>query len=320
MDAKPFTVHVPATTSNLGPGFDVLGLALDLWNSFAFEPALEWQVRVLAYGHGELPESPENRVVQAFRWVFQELGEPEPPGLRVTCLNRIPVGSGLGSSATATLAGMAAALRWLGLPLDRERLLNWAARWEGHPDNVAPALWGGLVAAGWEDDARTRVWVLPLELHERWLKSRVVVALAHIHLPTEEARKVLPRQVSLEDAVYNLAHALLVVEGLRRGDPDLLRKGMRDRWHQAHRLRLIPGGELAMQSALEVGATAVMVSGAGPALLAWVADQRYLIDVGKALGGALLRYNKKVQISVWNLYLSQRGLWIEDGVTVPTDP
>ena len=299
------TLSVPATTSNLGPGFDVLGLALDLWNTVTVAPAAGWQVTVEGEGAERLPHGPENRVARAFRWVFQTLGEPLPPGVHIHCRNRVPVGSGLGSSATAVLAGMAAALAWLGRPLDRDQLLAWAVAWEGHPDNAAPALHGGLVAAGLEEGGRP--WVLPLELHPLWVEqARLVLALPEVDLPTEKARQVLPRQVPLADAAFNLAHALQVVEALRRGDPDLLRRGMVDRWHQPHRVPLIPGAARAMGAALEAGAVAVMLSGAGPSVLAWALADPDAVEA--AMREAFARHGPA---RTWQLRISQRGLQVQ---------
>ncbi len=298
----PITVRLPATTSNLGPGFDVLGLALDLWNTVSVEPAEDWQVTIVGEGRDRLPQDEGNRVVQAFRWTFEQLGERPPSGAHFHCRNDVPVGSGLGSSATAVLAGMAAALAWMGRPLDRDRLLVWAVAWEGHPDNAAPALYGGLVAAGLRENGRP--WVLPLELHPFWKERvRLVLALPQVELPTQEARRVLPDRVPLKDAVFNLAHALKVVEALRRGDPDLLREGMRDRWHQPYRLPLIPGATEAMQAAQKAGAVAVMLSGAGPSVLAWVVgDPRSVED---AMAQAFARYGP---VRTWVLRITHGGL------------
>ncbi len=300
------TVHLPATTSNLGPGFDVLGLALDLWNTVTVEPSEGWKVTITGEGEGQLPQDTRNRVAQAFRWTFQQVGAAPPEGVHIHCHNRVPVGSGLGSSATAVLAGMAAALGWMGHPLDRDRLLAWAVQWEGHPDNAAPALYGGLVAAGLNQEGRP--WVLALDVHPFWIQQAwLVLALPQVNLPTQEARRVLPRRVPLEDAVFNLAHALKVVEALRRGDPDLLREGMTDRWHQPYRLPLIPGASEAMQAAQEAGAVAVMLSGAGPSVLAWVVGDPGPVEA--AMADAFRAY---VPVRTWRLRMSPQGLWVQE--------
>lgn len=299
----PVQVRVPATTSNLGPGFDVLGLALDLWNTVTAEPADTWTVHIVGEGADHLPQSPENRVVQAFCWVFTTLGRPLPPGVRFRCENHVPVGSGLGSSATAVLAGMAAALAWLDEPLDRERLFAWAVKWEGHPDNAAPALYGGLVAAGMDELGTP--WVLPLEVHPLWQEqARLVLALPQVDFPTEQARRVLPPHVPLPDAVFNLAHALKVVEALRRGDPDLLREGMVDRWHQPYRIPLIPGAQAVMDAAKDTGALAVMLSGAGPSVLAWVLGEPE--PVAEAMQEAFARAG--IPARTWILRISPQGM------------
>ncbi len=295
-------LRLPATTSNLGPGFDVLGLALDLWNTVIVTPDATWRVTVEGEGAEHLPQTLENRVVRAFRWVFETLGCPLPQGVHIHCQNKVPVGSGLGSSATAVLAGMAAALTWLGQSLNRERLLTWAVGWEGHPDNAAPALYGGLVAAGLNEEGRP--WVLPLELHPFWTQqAQLVLALPQVDFPTEEARRVLPRQVPLKDATFNLAHVLKVVEALRRGDPELLREGMTDRWHQPYRLPLIPGATEAMQAAREAGAVAVMLSGAGPSVLAWVVG-----DAEPVEAALVQAFQAHAPVRTWRLRISTQGI------------
>lgn len=296
------TVAVPATTSNLGPGFDVLGLALDLWNTVTVTPAADGQVTVTGEGRDRLPQDARNRVVQAFRWTFRQVGQAPPPGVHLHCHNRVPVGSGLGSSAAAVLAGMAAALAWMGRPLDRAQLLAWAVEWEDHPDNAAPALYGGLVAAGLNEAGHP--WVLPLEVHPFWTqKARLVLALPQVDFPTQEARRVLPRRIPLPDAVFNLAHTLKVVEALRRGDPDLLREGMTDRWHQPYRLPLIPGAAEAMQAARAAGAVAVMLSGAGPSVLAWVVGDPNPVEA--AMAQAFAHHGP---VRTWTLRITPGGL------------
>ncbi len=314
-DHRPTTndhrIEVPATTSNLGPGFDVLGLALTLTNTVTVRPAATWQVTVAGEGAARLPQTPKNLVARAFRWTFERMGERPPVGVHIHCQNRIPVGSGLGSSAAAVLAGMAAALAWMGRltpgPVPepwRARLLAWALEWEGHPDNAAPALYGGLVAAGVGEDGAP--WVQPLPLHPRWEQAALVLVLPQVHLPTKKARAVLPRQVPLQDAVFNLAHALLVVEALRTGDAALLGRAMQDRWHQPYRLPLIPGAEAAMHAAREAGAVAVMLSGAGPSLLAWCPDAPE--PVARAMQAAFARH--QVASRVWVLHPRGQGLQV----------
>lgn len=255
-------VCVPATTANLGPGFDCLGLALDLWNEAEF--ALEGEgVHLNCTGEGcDIPMDDRNLILQAMRFFCDERGLPFPRGLTITCRNAIPVGSGLGSSAAAALIGLLGASALLDGPLDLREALSLSARMEGHADNVAAALYGGLVLVaqgkgGW--------LVRRISIPER----RVAVVLPAVRLSTHAARAALPGEVSMKDATFNLGRALLVVEALRDGDLGLLREAMDDRLHLPYRLPLIPGGQKALDAAYAAGASAVTISGAGPSLIAF---------------------------------------------------
>lgn len=260
--ARSVRVRVPATSANLGPGFDCLGLALDWWNEAEF--ALEGEglrVEVHGEGAGALPRGPDNLIAAAMLRLFEYAGELPPNGLRITCQNSIPLGSGLGSSAAAVVTGLLGANRLLGDPFDRERILALATEMEGHPDNAAPALWGGLTMA-----VSTPNGVLQRRIDVPALA--LAVATPQFDLPTQAARAALPRQVPLADAVFNLSRTALVVEALRNGDLALLAQVMGDRLHQPYRLPLIPGAKEAWRAALDAGAVACVLSGAGPSLLA----------------------------------------------------
>jgi len=262
------TVRVPATTANLGPGFDCLGLALDLWNEAAF--ALEGEGAEVTVAGGRaaaaaarLPGGADNLLVQAFLRLHEEVGAAPPRGLRVTCRVDVPLASGLGSSSTAVVAGLLAANEVLGRPLGRDRLLSLAAAMEGHPDNVAAALLGGLTIVVQKGDRLLTKKLLVPEVH-------VALAVPDLPFSTREARAGLPEQVPLEDAVFNLQRTPLVVEALRSGDFELLHEVMEDRLHQTTRLGLIPGGRAAWEAAQRAGAAAVAVSGSGPSIIAFV--------------------------------------------------
>lgn len=259
-------VHVPASTANLGPGFDCLGLALDLWNQAEF--SLEGQgIRVHVSGEGQdmLPINEQNPVAKTACMVYEKLGLELPPGISIYSENHIPVGSGLGSSASAALLGLIGANSLLGNPLSKEELLSLGTEIEGHPDNIAPALFGGLVIStvnNGEVLAR-KVEILPLS---------VVVAVPEVNLPTLAARQALPGMVAFRDAILNVGNTALLVEALRFGDWDLLGKVMQDRLHQPYRLKLIPGAEQALQAGLLAGARATALSGAGPSVIAFTPD------------------------------------------------
>jgi homoserine kinase len=257
-------VRVPATTANIGPGFDCLGLALNLWNEVRF--SLEGDgvvVTVEGPDPAGLPHDERNLVARAFlRWC-EEAGAAAPPGLRIHCDIRVPMSSGLGSSSTAIVAGLLGANSLLGRPFGRDHILELAADMEGHPDNVAAALLGGLTIVVQRDDRLLTKKILVPEVH-------VALAVPDLAFSTRTARAGLPTEVSMADAVFNLQRTPLVVEALRTGDYGLLSQVMDDRLHQASRLKLIPGGRSAWVAALNAGAAAVAISGSGPSLIAFV--------------------------------------------------
>jgi homoserine kinase len=284
-DRAPSAVRVvaPATTANLGPGFDCLGLTLDLWNVATFTLGGEGiEVRIAGEGSDVLPRDAGNLMVRAFRRLLDEVGAPMPAGLRIDCEVAVPLASGLGSSASATAAGLLAANEFLGRPVDAGTILALATEVEGHPDNVAAALDGGLVVVvNGEDGLLTeRIEVRPIE---------VALAVSQLDYTTTASRAELPTYVALADAVYNMGRAALVVEALRRGDLELLGKAMDDRLHQALRLEHMPGGMAAMAAAREAGAAAVAVSGSGPSLIAFPAPGAAVHDVAAAMVDALAR-------------------------------
>ncbi|MCS6781804.1 MAG: homoserine kinase [Gloeomargarita sp. SKYBB_i_bin120] len=249
-------VWVPATTANLGPGFDCLGAALDFGNRFRFTVRSAGKpVEVVG---ADLP--PDNLAYRAFALVYERLGQPVPP-VTLALQLEVPLARGLGSSATAIVAGLLAAQYLLGQPVPETELLDWAVALEGHPDNVVPAWRGGcclvcdghVCAISWHSD------VVP------------VLAIPDFPLATAEARAVLPAQVPYRDAVANLGALGCLLQGLQRGDPTLLRRGLQDRLHQPYRRRLIPGYDQVEQAALAAGAYGVVISGAGPTLLALTA-------------------------------------------------
>lgn len=255
-------VKVPATTANLGPGFDCLGLALDLWNEATFTIEGEG-LRLQNSGEGQgIPVDERNLIFQAMRFFCDTRGLPFPRGMTIQAHNHIPVGSGLGSSAAAVLLGLLGAAALFDGPPDSDEILNLAARMEGHADNAAAALLGGLVivAAGKGSWLARRVAIPAL---------RVALVLPKVNLPTHAARAALPGEVSMKDAIFNLGRALLVVEALRDGDLSLLNQAIDDRLHLPYRLPLIPGGQQALEAAYSAGASAVTISGAGPSLIAF---------------------------------------------------
>ena len=273
-------VRVPATTANLGPGFDCLGLALDLWNDVRF--SLEGEgivVESRGAGTESLPRDGKNLVARAFLRLCEEAGRPAPSGLRIECDIRVPTSSGLGSSSTAIAAGLLGANALLGRPFDRDHVLGLAAAMEGHPDNVAAALLGGLTIVVQKKDRLLTKKILVPEVH-------VALAVPDLPFSTDAARAELPTEVTMADAVFNLQRTPLVVEALRTADLELLSQVMDDRLHQASRLKRIPGGRAAWHAAQTAGAAAVAVSGSGPSLIAFVGLATDATRVARAMAEA----------------------------------
>ncbi len=264
------TIKVPATTANLGPGFDALGLALDLWNETHFGLAEQFSLQIEGEGAGQLTSNEKNLIVRAAQKVYGVVGG-QMPALNIRCVNRIPLGSGLGSSAAAALTGLLGANALLGGRLSNDEILSLAAEIEGHPDNVAPALLGGLVVSTM-DEGRVLARKLPIgsPLH-------ITVVLPDFNFPTKQARAALPKRVLTEDAVHNISRAVLVAEAFRTGDLELLGNAMQDRLHQPYRLPRIPGAREAMDAAKRAGASAVALSGAGPSLVAFSSKRNPVI-------------------------------------------
>ena len=210
-----------------------------------------------------LPHDERNLVARAFLRLCDEAGAAAPAGLRIHCDIRVPMSSGLGSSSTAIVAGLLGANALMDGPFDRDRILELAADMEGHPDNVAAALLGGLTIVVQRADRLLTKKILVPEVH-------VALAVPDLAFSTRTARAGLPTEVSMADAVFNLQRTPLVVEALRTGDYELLSQVMDDRLHQASRLKLIPGGRTAWVAAQNAGAAAVAISGSGPSLIAFV--------------------------------------------------
>lgn len=275
---KSVRVRVPATSANLGPGFDALGLALVLHNEVTLEPADDVSVTIEGEGADRLDRGGENVIVRGARAVYERVGR-RFTGLKVSCVNRIPVGRGLGSSAAAWLSGIVGANALLGEPLDRLALLNLAATLEGHPDNVAAALLGGLTVACWSDGSVVAVSV-PVPREICW-----VVLIPELEGSTAEARAVLPTSVPRADAVFNVQRIGLFLGGLQAERPDLLAVAMDDRLHQPYRRHLFPWMDAVAQAARAAGALGCVLSGAGPSLLA--AAPRSAEAIGQAMERAL---------------------------------
>ena len=293
-------IKAPATSANLGPGFDTLGLALGIWNETTVTSADEFSVKVIGEGAGRLSGGKYNLIVRAAKKLADEAGQPLPP-FHAECMNRIPLSSGMGSSAAAILTGLLAGNALLEKPLSKEKILNLAAAMEGHADNVAPALMGGLVASTLE---RNKVISCQIPIG---IDVYITVVLPDFRLPTKEARAALPRKVSMKDATYNISRTVLVTEAFRTGDIRLLGEAMTDKLHQPYRLKLIPGAQSAMDAAREAGAAAVALSGAGPSVVAF--SSKAEADVGESMKRAFGEAG--LEARVFQLGVSSQGAEIQ---------
>lgn len=290
-------VTVPATSANLGPGFDSLGLALSLHNRFEIhlaEPGLIVEVQEDEVKH--LPADERNVVVQAADAVFNRVGY-RPEGLKVITTKHIPPGGGLGSSATALVGGVAAANALLGNPLSADALMEIAVTLEGHPDNVAAAMLGGLTISTVHAGAlyARRVNISPM---------KVVIVLPDQQISTAQQREALPSMVPLKDAAGSIGRAALVVQALSAGDFDLLAGVMIDVLHEPVRSRSITGWHDAARAAKDAGAAAVAISGAGPALIAFAPDKH--AQIGRAASDVFAHTTGKPARS-WILSVDQEG-------------
>ena len=271
-------VSVPATSANLGPGFDALGLALALHNEVTAAEAEGVSVRIEGEGAGRLARGGDNVVARGVRLAFEAAGR-RFTGCELHCLNRVPTARGLGSSAAAWVGGLAAGNALLGSPLPRETLLALAARAEGHPDNVAAAILGGLTVACADGDRITAV-ALPVPSALRW-----VALIPDVTSATAAARAVLPRSVPREDAVFNVQRVALLLASLVAGRTDTLPHALEDRLHQPYRQKLFPWMPEVAAAARAAGALGCVLSGAGPALLAVTTGDAG--DLGRAMEAAL---------------------------------
>ncbi|MBM3500418.1 MAG: homoserine kinase [Armatimonadetes bacterium] len=264
-------VVVPATAANLGPGFDSLGLALALFNTVQVaavgpDSCPDAVHTVEGEGAPTLPRGPDNLVRRSMAAVAARAGV-ELPAVAVRQVNAIPLARGLGSSSAAIVGGCVAANEVLGRPLSQDDLLAIAVEIEGHPDNVAPALLGGLTVCYAAGEGARCLRLEPLD------PPRAVVAVPDYEVETEKARQALPPSVPRRDAVLNVGRAAALVGAFATGRYDLLRAAMDDRLHQPYRAHLVPGMDEAIAAALDAGALGACLSGSGPTVLAFAAAQ-----------------------------------------------
>lgn len=291
-----FTLKIPASSANLGAGFDCLGLALELYNLIQVEPAPQLTVAIEGEGAHTLARDPRNRVVRAMQLACDALGKPLP-SVRLHMRNDIPLARGLGSSAAAVIGGLLISHYWYDAALSECALLKLANQLEGHLDNIAPALLGGLCVVSLDGDK-------PVALKVPWPdRLRCIVFVPDAPLATTHARDVLPRWVSRADAVFNLGRAALWVAALTQERFDLLALATQDRLHQPYRAKLVKGFNPIVRAALDAGARGAFLSGAGSSIAA-LADSAHT-QIADAMRQAATRAGQRGR--VLQLGCDQRG-------------
>ncbi|MEG2404273.1 MAG: homoserine kinase [Oscillospiraceae bacterium] len=254
-------ISVPATSANLGAGFDSLGLALGLYNTVSFE---EFDGCDISSGDGSFtPKDEANLIYRTAKQVYSRCGASFK-GLRMVQTNAIPMARGLGSSSACIVAGIMGANALLKSPLSREEMLDFAVELEGHPDNVAPALLGGFVVCAVENN---HAYAIKKDISD---ELQFAAFIPSFRLLTEKARAALPKEIPHKDAVYNVSRAALCAAAFCEGRYDLLQVATGDVLHQPYRMPLIEGGEEVLTMCRELGACGAFISGAGPTLLSIV--------------------------------------------------
>ena len=301
---RSYQVRVPASTSNLGAGFDCFGLALQLYLTVRAtvvpEAGVPCRVRTRGEGAKEiaLPQAADNLIFSAMRFAAEREGWSLPP-VRLAVHSELPLGRGLGSSAAAIIAGITLSSSVCDKELSAETVLRYALEMEGHADNVAAALYGGWVVTCVKPDGNV------LAVKRRWPPDvKIIVVSPHAPIKTAEARSALPRSINLEDAVHNLQRAALFGAALEAGAYDLLWEAMQDRLHQAHRQSFVPGLAEALATPPQPGLLGLALSGAGPSIVALACD--HFAEIGETIANSFHRHNMETTVRL--LEVDSEGL------------
>ena len=263
-------VRVPGTSANCGPGFDCLGVATTIYNYLDLTLLRRNRIVVESSGAGadSIPRGRRNLTWQAVKKILDVTGHADEfKGAIIRTKNNVPISRGLGSSSTAIVAGLTAANQILGSPLNRNDLLTLATQLEGHPDNVAPAIFGGFTVSVMDCGSVQTFSFMPR------IKLKLVVVVPDFELSTRLARKVLPRNVSLKDAIFNVSRASMLIAALVEGREDLLPLAFDDALHQPYRKKLVPGMTEVFAAAKAAGALGAAISGAGSCLIAFTSTK-----------------------------------------------
>lgn len=298
---KSITVKVPATTANLGAGFDTLALALDLYNYVTIELAAKTRIEVKNEGKNSLPLNEENIVYITAKAVF-DMAEVKMDGLKIKLVNNIPLARGLGSSASARVGGAIGANYLLGNRFSKDEIMSLTAELEGHPDNVTPALFGGFTIS-YVDNERLKYFKISPNV-----KFKIVVVIPQFEVSTSKAREILPSEISRKEAVFNISRACLLVSSILTGQLEYIGAGMQDMLHQPYRKKLVPGMEDVFEAAMRNGARGVALSGAGPSIVAFATES--FEEIGKTMQRAFLKHNIKSRFLVTEI--NNNGIEIID--------
>ncbi len=263
MHANKVCVRIPASTANLGPGFDTLGMALELYAWIEMGVASETRVELYGDQMKYIPSDKNNLIYKVAQQLFTAAGV-DYPELEIAMYSDIPLTRGLGSSASAIVGALYAANALIGGRFTDDELFQMATKMENHPDNVGASIFGGIVVAFWDGQRAEHIRIEP---HER---LELLVAIPDFQLATEKARNILPQQVSMKDAVFNVGHSSVLVAALAAGRLDMLKPAMKDALHQPYRSALIPGMSTLLSEADQHGALGIALSGAGPTIIAFV--------------------------------------------------
>lgn len=273
------TIRVPGTTANCGPGFDSVGMACTIYNYLTLEETANHTIRVEVQGEGQgvIPLSERNIAVSAALSVFERV-KYRHNGFVVKMKNNIPLARGLGSSAAAIVSGLMAANLLTGEKLSKDDLLEMATEIEGHPDNVAPAIFGGVTISFMNNEKAKCLHMIPP------VPLAMIVAVPDFTLATSSARQVLPKQIPFQDALFNVSRVALLIGSLCSGDYRNLFYAFQDKLHQPYRKSLIKGIDTVFANAREAGAIGVAISGSGPCIVAFAREN--LQTIGDAMVAA----------------------------------
>jgi len=291
-------LRIPATTANIGPGFDTFGMALGYYSYIRAEESDSFSLSLSGEGSEYLSSGRNNLTVRAAQMVYDAVGAG-PLNLKMYAENNIPLSRGMGSSAASIVGGIMIANRALGDPLSKEELLKLAVKIEGHPDNVVPAIMGGFVAISSDKDGLHTIKIQPPA------ELKAIVVVPDIRLSTEKARAAIPKQISVADAVFNVGHAAMVALSLERGNWDLFSKALKDKIHQPYRLPLIEGADDVVSAACEAGAMGCVISGSGSTMISYVKRGDNLDAIGKAMVSAFAA--RKIQSRYIKLDIDNEG-------------